>query len=90
MSQEVLIIGDSNVRRFYNKLGRQVKLLEFVQARDFDEAEAALQSINPSYKFVVFSFVTNLIINSGENGQNRLDRINGIQEMFSNLLNMLS
>ena len=86
MSREVLIIGDSNVRRFYNKLGRQVKLLEFVQARDIDEIASALQSINPSYKVVVFAFITNLITNSGEEGQCSLDKINRISEMFEALL----
>ena len=90
MSREVLILGDSNVRRFYNKLGRQLKTLEFVQARDLDEVGQALQSINSNYWIVVFSFLSNLIVNAGEESQNKIDRINAISEMFNSLLADLS
>ena len=88
-ARDYLIIGDSNVRRFYNKLGRQVKTLEFVQARDYEEAVTALQSVNPSFKLVVFAFITNLIINAGEDGQDPSDRLSAISEMFNGLLQML-
>ena len=90
MSREILIIGDSNVRRFYNKLGRQVKMLAFVQARDLEEATTAMQSVTSDYKFVVFAFITNLIINAGEEGQNSVDRTSAISEMFDNLLTLFS
>ena len=89
MSREVLIIGDSNVRRFYNKLGRQVKQLEFIQDRNLEEASAAFELVKPDYKFVVFAFVTNLIINAGEEAQNAVDRVNSISEMFDNLLGIM-
>ena len=89
MSREVLILGDSNVRRFYNKLGRQVKTLDFVQARDLDEVTTGLQSVNSSYRIVVFAFVTNLIISAGEAGQHPSDRLNAITELFNSLLVLL-
>ena len=88
MSREVLIIGDSNVRRFYNKLGRQVKSLEFVQARDYDEAMSALPSIKPGYRFIVFAFITNLVVNAGE--EDHAARINCIREMLNSLFSTIS
>ena len=86
MSREVLILGDSNVRRFYSKLGRQVKMLEFVQARVYDEAVTSLEAVNSGHRFILFAFITNLIINAGEEGQTPSDRISAIREMFNSLL----
>ena len=64
MSQpEFLILGDSNVKRFYTKLGlSQAQNIEFVQARNMNEVTNSLSTIKNSFKFVIFAFLTNLVI----------------------------
>ena len=89
MSREVLLIGDSNVRRFYSKLGNQVKNLDFVQARSTEELAIALQSVQVTYKFVIFAFITNLIITAGEEGCQPQTRLNAITELFSTTIPLL-
>ena len=89
MSKEFLVLGDSNVRRYYIKLGTQVKNLEFVQARNLEEAETSLQSINVGYKFIVFAFITNLIVTAGEEASSAQGRLNAIQDVFDSLLTLI-
>ena len=87
--REYLIIGDSNVRRFYHKLGLQSHNLTFVQARSFEEVGAAMSAIGPTYKFVVFAFITNLIVTAGEECADHVDRSNAIEELFTSLLQVV-
>ena len=89
MSREFLIIGDSNVRRFHLKLGTQLKDVEFVQARTIEEVTGSLQAINTAYKFVVFAFITNLIVTASEEGSTPQERLNAIGELFSCLLPLI-
>ena len=88
-TREYLIIGDSNVCRFYSRLGLQSHNLEFIQARSFEEATTALNSIQPAYKFVVFAFITNLIVAAGDECSNPIDRTTAIEDLFNTLLQLL-
>ena len=88
-SRDYLIIGDSNVRRFYSKLGLQSHNLNFVQARSFEEATTALTAVQPSYKFIIFAFITNLIVTAGDDCSSPIDRLSSIEDLFNNLLRLL-
>ena len=88
--RDYLIIGDSNVRHFYLKLGLQAQNLDFVQARNLSETDVALGSIKTAYKFVVFAFLTNLIVAAGEEGSNPVDRLSAIEDLFNSITQMLS
>ena len=89
MSRELLLIGDSNVRRFYSKLGSQVQLLEFAQARSLEELNTAIQTVKASYKIVVFAFITNLIVNCGEENPNPIDRAEALEDLFHTTISMI-
>ena len=88
-TRDYLIIGDSNVRRFYNKLGLQSNSISFAQARSYEEAVSSLVSVNVSYKFVIFAFITNLIVTAGDDCQSSIDRSTAIEELFGSLLQLL-
>ena len=74
--REILVLGDSNVKRFYSRIGlTQAQSLDFVQARNMVEAESALSSIKDSYKIVILAFLTNLVVDSGATAANDIDRM---------------
>ena len=87
--RDYLIIGDSNVRRFYSRLGLQSHNLEFIQARSLEEATNALTSVLPTYKFIILAFITNLIVAAGDECSNPVDRLTAIDELFNTLLQLL-
>ena len=87
--RDFLIIGDSNVRRSYAKLGLQSNSINFVQARSYEEVSSSLSAVNATYKFIVFAFVTNLIINAGDECSCLVDRTNALEELFNTLLQLL-
>ena len=73
---EFLILGDSNAKRFYTKLGlAQAQNITFVQARNSNEATNAVSAIKEGFRFVIFVFLTYLIIDAGESATNNVDRI---------------
>jgi len=72
-AREFLLIGDSNVRRFYNKLGLQAHNVSFVQARSMEEVTSAMGSVNPTYTFIVFACLTNLIVSAGDEHSSPID-----------------
>ena len=91
MSQpEFLILGDSNVKRFYTKLGlTQAQNITFVQARNLNEASGAIDSIKDCYKFVILAFITNLIVDAGEAATNDVDRVSAVEEMFNSIIPLI-
>lgn len=89
-AREYLVLGDSNVRRFYTKIGlSQAQNLEFSQVRNVDELSTALSSIKRSYKFVVMAFWSNLIVDAGETASNDVDRMTAIDDMFNSIIPLL-
>ena len=88
-TRDYLIVGDSNVRRFHSRLGLQSHNLDFVQARSMEEAITAVNSVLPTYKFVIFAFITNLIVSAGDECANPVDRLASVDELFNTLLQLL-
>jgi len=87
--REYLIVGDSNVRRFYNKIGLQSNRIEFAEARNGDELEASLRVVSSAFKYVVFACLTNLIISAGETGGNQSERLQAVEEMLNTFIPLL-
>ena len=89
--KEVLLLGDSNVRNSYNRLGLQVQRLnEFIQIRSLDELTTGLPRINSSYQVIVFAFLTNLIIATGDGAHSGPERLSLIEDTFNTLIPILA
>jgi len=74
-----LLVGDSNVRRFFYQLGSAyTTTVDFYQARSLSEWSEAIPSCKKGYETVIFSFLTNLIVDAGRDGQNASDRMDAI------------
>lgn len=91
MSQpEFLILGDSNVKRFYTKLGlSQSQNIDFIEARNMNEVTNSLSAIKDSFKFVIFAFLTNLVIDAGDAASNDVDRMSSIEEMYNSVIPLI-
>ena len=84
---EFLILGDSNVKRFYTKIGfTHAQNIEFVQARSMTEFTSALSSIKDSFKIVILAFLTNLIVDAGDTASNDVDRMSAIEELYNTVI----
>lgn len=87
---EYLVIGDSNVKRFYTKIGMShVQNLDFVEARNLTELSTAMSSINNTFKFVVLACLTNLIVDAGDSAVNDVDRISAIEELYNTVVPLI-
>ena len=87
---EFLILGDSNVKRFYTRLGlTQAQNIEFAQARNMNEVTNALSTVKNCFKFVIFACLTNLIVDAGEAASNDVDRMSAIEEMFNSIVPLI-
>jgi len=77
MAKQLLLIGDSNVRRYFDRLSGIVgSEVDFVQARNLQEwSESAVPSCKKGYKIVTYSFLTNIIITAAKEGTNDDDRL---------------
>jgi len=82
MAKQLLLVGDSNVRRFFNQLGSAYSAsVDLVQARNLTEWSEAIPACKRGYEIVVYSFLTNLIVDAGQDGprpEDRLDSIDGV------------
>ena len=86
-SPDFLLLGDSNVKRFYTKIGlTHAKNIEFVQARNMTEFTASLSSLNNSYKIVILAFLTNLVVDAGDAASNDVDRMSAIEELYNTII----
>ena len=84
---EFLIMGDSNVKRFYTKIGlTNAQNIEFVEARNMAEFNTALTSIKNAFKIVIFAFLTNLVIDAGDAATNDVDRMSAIEELYNTVI----
>ena len=87
---EFLILGDSNVKRFYTKLGlTQAQNIEFVQARNMNEVSSALTTIKNTYKIVVLAFLSNLVVDAGDAASNDIDRLSSIDELYNTVVPLI-
>jgi len=89
MSKDIFVIGDSNVQRFYTKLGLLAQGMEFSRARNVDEMSQAFDNLRGSkvtYKIIVLAFLTNMIVAAGEEGSGPAERLSSIEELFNSIL----
>ena len=89
-AREFLVLGDSNVSRFYTKIGiSQAQNMDFVQARNVEEVGNALKAIQRNYKIVVMAFWSNLISAAGDEASNDTDRMSSIDGMFNTVVPLI-
>jgi len=81
-----LIVGDSNCRRFYNKLGLQSNEIDFLEARNQVELQTCLTSLKASYTYVIFSFLSNILISTAEDSSSNQDRLNVIEVVLDSVV----
>lgn len=80
MSKTVLLIGDSNVRRWITKIGDPyLSVVDFVPCLNSEELPAAMSQIRPSYQVVVFAGLTNIIVGAGSGCSDRFSRLEAIE-----------
>jgi hypothetical protein len=86
--REVLIVGDSNVRRHLFRTGRSyAQAADCAQARNLDEFAEACQKISPdNYKLVVFAMLTNIVVTAGSSGHDHDSRMLAIDECLDTLI----
>ena len=84
---EFLVIGDSNVKRFYTKIGlTHAKNIEFVEARNMTEFSSSLSSFKDSFKIVILAFLTNLVVDAGDAATNDIDRMSAVEELYNTIV----
>jgi len=94
LAKDILIIGDSNVRRYLFRPGKHyAQCSDFGVARNNTElAEALKLIVTDKYRIVIFAMLTNLVVDAGFAsgvGPDQTTRLNDISESTSNLLQEL-
>jgi len=78
MEKALLLIGDSNVRRSINLIGSLYnQMVHCLPGRNLAELEVSLSAVKSSYKIVVLSVLTNIIVDAGTNTDDRSQAIDG-------------
>jgi len=86
MAKQLLLVGDSNVRRYFDRLrGIVGSEVDFVQSRNTQEWLNAIPKCQSGYKIVTFSFLTNLIIDSAKDGTTDDDRLDLISPILRDI-----
>jgi len=76
MAKQLLLVGDSNVRRYFDRLsGAYGAEVDFVQARNNSEWLEAVPQCNKGYRIVTFSFLTNIIVDAARDGTSDDERL---------------
>jgi hypothetical protein len=96
MSQQVqarslLVLGDSNVRRYlYRAGGAYSETCDCGVVRNLSEFGSSLKMVeNHKYRIIIFSMLTNILIDAGSEGTDHASRMNAIEECLSPLLENL-
>jgi hypothetical protein len=91
ISRDVLILGDSNIRRYLNRCGGAYTLAcDCGMARSMTEFGNSLKMVEaPNYRIVIFAMMTNIIIDAGSEGHDHQSRIDAIDECLSPLIENL-
>ncbi len=91
MSKDVLIIGDSNIRRYlYRSGGAYSQACHCGLARNLTEFGDTLSLLeSDGYKIVIFAMMTNIVIDAGSSGNDLHSRLELIGECVSPLLENL-
>jgi len=87
MSKQLLLVGDSNVRRYFDRLsGAYGAQVDFVQARSVPEWLEAIPSCKRGYSIVTYSFLTNLVISSASEGTSDDERLDLISPTIKTVI----
>lgn len=90
MSKILLLIGDSNVKRWMPHLCETYqKIVAFAPAHNLEELPSALSKVSNAYQMVVFAGFSNIVVSSGESAQNSVDRLERIDTAISNVLGII-
>ena len=91
ISKDVLIVGDSNIRRYlYRSGGAYSQACDCGLARNLTEFGDTLKLIeSDKYRIVIFAMMTNIVIDAGSAGHDHSSRYDAIEECLSPLLENL-
>jgi hypothetical protein len=86
-AKDVLIFGDSNVRRNLTRAGRSYsQSAVFRSARSLTEFSEAVKVIETdTYKIVIFAMLTNIVVDAGSSAKDHLARIQAITDCLEPL-----
>jgi hypothetical protein len=87
----VLILGDSNIRRYlYRSGGAYSQTCDCGMARSMTEFGTNLRMVEaPNYRIIIFAMLTNIVIDAGSTGHDHSSRMDAIEECVSPLLENL-
>jgi hypothetical protein len=91
LSRDVLILGDSIVRRYLGRCGgAYTQACDCGLARNLSEFGSSLRMVEAThYRIVIFAMMTNIIIDAGNEGQDHHSRIHAVDECLSPLIENL-
>jgi len=83
MAKQLLLVGDSNVRRYFDRLSGLVGAeVDYIQARNDAEWQQAIAGCKKGYKIVTYSFITNIIIDAAKDATSDEDRLDSISPVL--------
>jgi hypothetical protein len=90
-SRNLLILGDSNVRRYLYRAGGAYSLAcDCGMARNMSEFGSSLKMVESShYRIIIFAMMTNIVIDAGSAGHDHTTRMDAIEECISPLIENL-
>jgi len=87
MAKQLLLVGDSNVRRYFDRLSGIVGAeVDFVQSRNTQEWADAIPHCKKNYKIVTYSFLTNIIVSAAREGTGDDDRLDLISPALRDVI----
>jgi hypothetical protein len=91
IAKDLLIIGDSNIRRYlYRSGGAYSQACDCGISRNLTEFGNSLKMIeSKNYRIVIFAMMTNIVIDAGSAGHDQSSRLELIGECTSPLLENL-
>jgi hypothetical protein len=91
IERDVLILGDSNVRRYLGRCGgAYTQACDCGLARNMSEFGNHLKMVDATnYRIVIFAMMTNILIDAGSEGNDHHSRIHAMDECLSPLIENL-
>jgi hypothetical protein len=91
ISRDILILGDSNVRRYLGRCGgAYTQACDCGLARNLSEFGSSLKMIDATnYRIVIFAMMTNILIDAGSEGHDHQSRTLAMDECLSPLIENL-
>lgn len=90
MSKQLLLMADSNVRRWLPRLGDPYhQVMDYTPVHNLDELPSSIAKINSSYKMVVFAGLTNIIVSAGSASRSRHERLEAISKAIGGVFETL-